>query len=115
VSTYRDRVQALLTRRLHGATLDELVRETGWQRRSVEVILSRARNGRLGRPGWAWTEAQDAVIERWWATENSLQIARRLQRLRPGVSHWAVNSRARRLGLVKSASPVNWKTEMLGL
>ena len=112
MSTYRDRVHALLTRRTQGASLDELVRETGWQRRSVEVILSRARNGRMPT-GRAWSDAQDALLLRHWASENGLQIARRLQGLRPGVSHWAVNARARRLGLVKPGSPTLWKTERL--
>lgn len=109
MSTYRDRVQTLLTRREQGVSLATLARETGWQLRSVEVILSRARNGRMRPAGWAWSKAQDKVITSWWDHENATQIARRLQKLRPGVSHWAVNSRARRLGLVKRLPPVCWQ------
>jgi hypothetical protein len=110
VSTYYDRVQSLLTRRARGASLQELARETGWQLRSVEVILSRARVGKLSPPV-RWTPRQDQVITEHWDIENSHQIARRLQRLRPGVSYWAVNSRARRLGLAKLTPPACWKTE----
>lgn len=95
----------LLARRNVGASLDELAALTGWQRGSVESILSKARHGRIRPPSprrsSSWSPEADALLETWWEHENSHQIAARLQQERPGTTYSAVNARAHRLGLEK--------------
>src|SRR5689334_2734117 len=88
----------LLRRREAGQSWPALMRLSGWQARSVKTIVSRARTGKLRPPGTprkgGWTPEQDAALKQHWATENSHQIALRVDR-----THFAVNARARRLGL----------------
>ena len=105
------RAQDLLERRDAGAPWPALDRLAGWQETSVNTIVSKARCGKLkpkARPG-GWTDAMDAVLTTWWDIESSHVIAGHISHnaKRP-VSHWAVNARARRLGLKKPETPSIW-------
>lgn len=97
----------LLSHREAGLGMRALARLSGWQETSVRSILSRARTGKLKEPGQprrgAWTSAMDTLLVTYWPLENSHQIAARVLR-----SHWAVNARARRKGLVKPGARSDW-------
>lgn len=97
----------LLSHREAGLGYASLARLAGWQEASVRSVVSRARTGKLREPGTprpdAWTTAMDATLSLHWETENSHRIAARV-----GRSHWAVNARARRKGLVKPGARSDW-------
>ena len=95
----------LLAQREAGADWDALAAQVGWQRCSVEKIVSRARRGLITPPGTprkgGWSPAADDLLAHHWETHNSTQIAALLSGIRPGTTAGAVNGRARRLGLEK--------------
>jgi hypothetical protein len=97
----------LLAYREAGAPWAALARLAGWQDSAVRSIVSKARTGKLREPGQpragAWSPQEDATLDMHWEHENSHRIAARL-----GRSHWAVNSRARRRGLVKPGTRASW-------
>lgn len=109
----------LLAHREAGLPYAALARLAGWQEKSVRSIVSRARTGKLREPGQprrdAWSSEMDAVLTAYWETENSHRIAGRLSLLRPSITHWAVNARARRLHLVKPGARSDWWSRREGL
>lgn len=97
----------LLAYREAGAPWAALARLAGWQDSSVRSVVSKARTGKLREPGQPragiWSPQEDATLDAHWEAEDSHRIAARL-----GRSHWAVNARARRRGLVKPGTPASW-------
>lgn len=95
----------LLAQREAGADYDALAAQVGWQRGSVEKIVSRARRGLITPPGsprkGGWSREADALLMRHWEAHNASQIVLLLAETRPGTTPGAVNGRARRLGLEK--------------
>jgi hypothetical protein len=110
--SFHSTAHELLRRREAGQSWPALMRLSGWQAHSVKTIVSRARTGKLKPPGGlrkgGWTPEEDSIMRMYWPSENSHQIAARLNR-----SHWAVNARARRLGLSKSGSKRDWRADQM--
>ena len=112
--SYYERAAEMLRRRNAGATWDELVRWSGWQRSSCESAVSYMRNGKLKmptykRPQRIWFKDADELIKLHWEKRNGAQISRILNRVcRMKTNAKMVNRRAWALGLRKPGKPSDW-------
>ncbi len=119
-TTYYSKAFKALAARQHGQTIQAIAREAGWTYDACVVAMSRARKGMLKPPGtagtWAWSDAMDAVLVKYWQVENAHQLRERIQPLAPGrhLTVLAVNGRAHRLGLEKPGTKCSWHNARIG-
>jgi transposase len=103
VSLFRAKAHEAYKRRQAGASLEVLEKFTGWERSSLESILSRVRRGQLppqAQNPTKWSRDMDLLLKKHWKTARVDAIAFVLSgETGQTVTKDAVTSRARRLGL----------------